>query len=111
MNEPTAVLLDGLSGPLRVLQLLVVDFGHLPAPYASVSPVYPDVLSLRLHDDLGVFELWRDALGIPGEAVSCGVQSAGSVRVLEARGEYAGTVVELTGFSEIPAPVLVGGAA
>ncbi|MBM9621311.1 hypothetical protein [Streptomyces zhihengii] len=110
MNETTMVRLDDLSGPLRVLRLLAVDFGHLPAPELQVSSIDPDGLRLSFHDDLSAFEQWRAALGIPDAAVSYGEQSAGRTRVLKATVDYAGATVALIGFSGIPAAAMAGGA-
>ncbi|MFG3381616.1 hypothetical protein [Streptomyces sp. NPDC047999] len=98
-----------MAAPLRVLRLLAADFGHLPAPNVQVSPITPGELSLCFHDDLGAFEAWRDALGVPGEAVSCRERSAGRTRVLKAAVDYGGAVVELVGFSDIPAAMVAGG--
>ncbi|MDP9609594.1 hypothetical protein [Streptomyces demainii] len=107
MNERLA--LDDLAVPLRVLRLLAADFGHLPAPEEIyVSTIYPDRLELRFHDDLANFEAWRDALGIVPDHVVYREQGGGRTRVLKASGDYAGAVLELTGYGDVPAPVPVG---
>ncbi|SHI06633.1 hypothetical protein [Streptomyces sp. 3214.6] len=105
--------LDGLAVSLRVLRLLAVDFGHLPAPHIDVSTVYPDRLSLRFHDDWSGFEAWRDALGIAPDDVVYREQGDGSTHVLKASVDYAGALLELTGFGDVdtPAPAVAGGAA
>jgi hypothetical protein len=107
--------LDDLTAPLRVLRLLAVDFGHLPAPDVQVSPIYPERLELRLHDDLNGFEAWREAVGIAPDDVVYREQSDGRTRVLKASTVYAGAEVVLFGYGTVtaptPAPVLVGGAA
>ncbi|BBC35861.1 uncharacterized protein SGFS_071550 [Streptomyces graminofaciens] len=100
--------LDGLAVPLRVLRLLAVDFGHLPAPEIDVSTIYPDRLVLRFHHDLADFEAWRDALGIAPDDVAYREQSDGRTRVLKAHVEYAGAVLELIGYGDVQAPVPVG---
>ncbi|MFF0597337.1 hypothetical protein [Streptomyces antibioticus] len=97
--------LDGLAVSLRVLRLLAVDFGHLPAPTIDVSPIFPDQLGLRFHDDLAGFEAWREALGIVPGAVVYREQGDGSTRVLKASVDYAGAVLELIGYGDVPAPV------
>ncbi|MGW7424458.1 hypothetical protein ACWGJB_31255 [Streptomyces sp. NPDC054813] len=102
--------LDGLAVPLRVLRLLAADFGHLPAPDVDVSPVFPDRLGLRFHGNLADFETWRDALGIAPETVAYREQT-GDTSVLNASVDYAGAVLELTGFGDLPAPALAGTAA
>lgn len=100
--------LDNLAVPLRVLRLLAVDFGHLPAPEIDVSTIYPDRLCLRLHDDLASFEIWRDALGIVPDDVTYHEQNDGRTRVLKASAGYAGAVLELTGYGNIHAAAPVG---
>ncbi|MBT2677035.1 hypothetical protein J7E95_40895 [Streptomyces sp. ISL-14] len=100
--------LDDLSVPLRALRLLAVDFGHLPAPEVDVSAIYPGRLKLRFHDDLGEFEMWREALGIASDAITHHTQSDGRTRVLTASVEYAGAELELVAYGDIPAPAPVG---
>ncbi|MFJ9377710.1 hypothetical protein [Streptomyces sp. NPDC101455] len=106
-----ALTLNDLAVPLRVLRLLAMDFGHLPAPSVRVSTIYPDQLELTFYDDLPGFEVWREALGIAPDAVTYREQSDGQTRVLRATVGYEGAVVLLTGYADIVAPVLVGGAA
>ncbi|WP_460067131.1 hypothetical protein [Streptomyces sp. YKOK-I1] len=105
--------LDGLAVSLRVLRLLAVDFGRLPAPTIDVSPIFPDQLGLRFHDDLAGFEAWREALGIVPDNVDYREQGDCSTHVLKASVDYAGAVLELTGFGDVdtPAPAAAGGAA
>lgn len=103
--------LDDLAVPLRALRLLTVDFGHLSAPWVHVGPIYPDRLELSFHNDLAGFEAWREALGIVPDAVAHGTQGDGQTRVLKATAEFAGAVVELTGFAEIASPAPAGSAA
>ncbi|KUN91127.1 hypothetical protein [Streptomyces caeruleatus] len=103
--------LDGLSVPLRALRLLAVDFGHLPAPEIDVSTIYPDRLVLRFHGGLADFETWRNALGIAPDDVVYREQSDGRTRVLKTSIDYAGAVLELTGYGDVPAPAPVGRAA
>ncbi|WP_320774619.1 hypothetical protein [Streptomyces sp. CRN 30] len=98
--------LQDLAAPLRVLRLLAVDFGHLPAPHVQVSPVYPERLEMRFHDDLPGFEAWREALGVAPDEVVYREQSDGRTRVLMAMAAYAGAAVELTGFGDIPTLVV-----
>ena len=100
MNE--LLTLDGLAVPLRVLRLLVADFGHLPAPDVDLSRMYPDRLTLRFHDDLSTFEAWREALAVPSEKVTYGVQGNGMTRVLKASTDYAGADVHLHGYTDVP---------
>ncbi|MGW5461085.1 hypothetical protein [Streptomyces sp. NPDC003996] len=98
--------LGDLAVPLRALRMLAVDVGHLPAPCVQVSTVYPNRLELSFHDDLAGFEAWREALGIAPDAVAHGTQGDGRTRVLKTTVDFAGAVLELTGFAQItdPAP-------
>jgi hypothetical protein len=107
MSEP--LTLDGLAVPLRVLRLLAADFGHLPAPAVDLSHIYPDRLTLRFHDDLSAFEAWREALAVPPETVTHGVQGDGMTRVLKASTAYADADVHLHGYTDVP--TVDGGAA
>ncbi|WP_405955493.1 hypothetical protein [Streptomyces phaeochromogenes] len=106
-----ALTLDDLAVPLRLLRLLAADFGHLSAPSVQVSTVYPERLELTFYDDLPGFEAWREALGIAPDTVTYREQSDGRTRVLRTSVDYAGSAVRLTGYADIVAPVLVGGAA
>ncbi|MFG2954317.1 hypothetical protein ACGF5O_11360 [Streptomyces sp. NPDC048291] len=101
--------LDGLAVPLRVLRLLAADFGHLPAPDVDLTRIYPDRLTLRFHAGLHAFEAWREALAVPPETVTHGVQGDGTTRVLKAATDYAGAEVHLYGYADVPA--MLGGAA
>jgi hypothetical protein len=103
--------LDDLAVPLRALRLLTVDFGHLWAPCVQVSTVYPDRLELSFHDDSAGFEAWREALGIAPDAVAHGTQSDGRTRVLKATADFAGAVLELTGYAQITHPAQSSAAA
>ncbi len=100
--------LDDLSVPLRALRLLTVDFGHLPAPTVSISPIYPNRLELSLHSGLSEFEAWREALGAAPDDVNYRVQSDGRTRVLKTTAAYGGAELELIGYGDVhvPAPVL-----
>lgn len=102
--------LDGLTAPLRALRVLAVDFGHLPAPTVDVTTVYPDLLRLRFHDDLCAFEAWREALGFDPDTVVCREQNAGQTRVLKATADFAGAVLELTGYGDVHAAAEAGAA-
>lgn len=103
--------LDDLAVPLRALRLLVTDFGHLPTPSVHISPIYPERLELSFHSGLPDFEAWRDALGVTPDAVTYREQSEGRTLVLKATADYAGATLELSGYGDLCAPALVGGAA
>jgi hypothetical protein len=102
--------LDSLTLPLRALRVLAVDFGHLPAPDVQVSTIYPDRLRLRFHDGLSAFEAWRAALGVDPDAVRYGEQSDGRTCVLTTTAEFAGAVLELTGYGDVHAVAEAGAA-
>jgi hypothetical protein len=106
-----ALTLDDLAVPLQALRLLAADFGHLSAPAVRVSTVYPERLELTFYDDLPGFEAWREALGIAPDAVTYREQSDGRTRVLRTSVDHGGAEVHLTGYADVVAPVLVGGAA
>ncbi|MFE2419695.1 hypothetical protein [Streptomyces hokutonensis] len=105
------VSLDDLSVPLRALRLLAGDFGHLPAPDVHVSTIYPEQLELTFYDDLTGFEMWREALRIAPDAVTCREQGNGSTRRLRASVDHAGATVQLIAYADVVTPVVVGGAA
>ncbi|MFE9287428.1 hypothetical protein [Streptomyces olivaceus] len=103
----SSAALDDLMIPLRALRLLAVDFPHLPAPDVDVSPLYPERLRLSFHagsgESLAAFEQWRVALRIAPDAVVARMQGEGRTRVLAADGLFAGAVVVLTAFADVPA--------
>ncbi|MGW3517065.1 hypothetical protein [Streptomyces hydrogenans] len=96
MNART---LSDLAAPLTALIVLDTKFLHLPAPNVDLCPVYPDRLRLSLHDDLGAFEAWREALNIDPAAVVHRVQRGGGTLVLKVHGRFAGADIELTGYT------------
>ncbi|MFG3141004.1 hypothetical protein ACGFZA_32960 [Streptomyces sp. NPDC048211] len=103
MNE--VLTLDAMAAPLRALRLLAVDFPHLPAPVVDVNSLYPDRLSLSLHEQNGAFtafEAWRAALSIDPAAVDFHVQFDGRTGVLNAEAKYAGATIELTAYTRVP---------
>jgi hypothetical protein len=65
----------------------------------SASTIYPGRLQLSFHHgQLGAFETWREALGVPPEAVTYAVLPGTGEPLLEAVTEYAGARVELIGY-------------
>ncbi|MDX3591570.1 hypothetical protein PV749_10585 [Streptomyces sp. ID03-2B] len=102
MSTPT---MSGLSTPVTVLASLMARFPDLPAVDVSLSTVFPERLELSAHDDLAVFEAWREALDIDPGTVVHKVQSGGTTRVLDAQTVFTGIRVRLVGYSAIPAPV------
>ncbi|MEW2114563.1 hypothetical protein AB0945_05115 [Streptomyces sp. NPDC005474] len=98
--------LDGMAVALRALRVLAVDFGHLPAPDVDVSTFCPDRLRLRFHDNMSAFEAWRAALGVDPDTVVYSEQSAGLTRVLKTTADFAGAVLELTGYGDVHVPAV-----
>ncbi|MFH8751075.1 hypothetical protein ACH4GK_31960 [Streptomyces rimosus] len=76
--------------------VLARTFGHLPAAYIAVSPVYPSQIDIGLHEGLGDFETWREALGLPSGDVE--YRTYGGV-FLRVRGKSLGANVEITGYA------------
>ncbi|WP_055567295.1 hypothetical protein [Streptomyces atriruber] len=99
MNYADSV--QDLSPALAALRLLAVDFAKMPAPTVRVSPVFPAVLDLSLHGDLGAFEPWRLALGIAREDIDFHTQGDGRTWVLCADTDYAGARVTLYAFGDV----------
>lgn len=91
--------LADLSRPMALMRLLAVDHPSLPAVDVMITPIYPNLLTLSLHDNLGSFEAWREALGIDPTAVERKVQSNGATAVLRAETTIAEARVELVGYS------------
>lgn len=56
--------LRGQGSPVRLLAQLLADSPELPAAEFHVSAIYPDRLDVSVHDDMGAFEAWREALGL-----------------------------------------------
>ncbi|MFE3497164.1 hypothetical protein ACFXOS_29550 [Streptomyces sp. NPDC059175] len=110
MNE--ILTLEGLSAPLLALRLLALDFPHLPAPVVDVSSLYPDRLSLSLHESQGAFtafETWRAALGIDPGAVDFHVQCNSRTGVLNAQANYGGADIELTAYTQVATAARLSG--
>jgi hypothetical protein len=111
MNE--AVTLADQRRALEALAQIAAAFGHLPAACFDIGDVFPDRIDISVHDDLGAFEAWRVALGIPADAVEFGTMT--NRTYLIGRGSFAGVAVKLTGYAApLPASagtVSVGGAA
>ncbi|MFF2923088.1 hypothetical protein ACFVTP_11910 [Streptomyces celluloflavus] len=98
----TDLTMHDMTAPLRALRLLTADHPDLPALAVRMTTVYPDRLELDCHDDFGVYETWREALGIDPASVTYAEQSEGRTQVLSAVADYAGARLHLTGFGTIP---------
>ncbi|MGW7275384.1 hypothetical protein ACWGH5_33290 [Streptomyces sp. NPDC054864] len=93
--------LHDLSTALTALRVLSADLSELPAPTVRITPIFPTMLELALHDDLGAFEPWRNALGIAREDIDFRAQEGGRTWVLCATTDYAGARVKLIAFGGV----------
>jgi hypothetical protein len=100
MTRPTADARPILAGQLTALEALIVlarTHAHLPAVDMQVGSIFPDTIRMHIHHDLGAFEAWREALGIPGDSVD---HSAFDGRVtLKASTAFHGATVDITGYA------------
>jgi hypothetical protein len=85
---------------LAALTQIGAAFGDLPAPEFRVSRVYPDQVSISLHDNLADFEAWREALGMAVGAVEYRTQPGNTV--LKVVVPWGGGTVELVGYGPLP---------
>ncbi|NUP47243.1 MAG: hypothetical protein HOW97_08005 [Catenulispora sp.] len=85
---------------LAVLAQIGAAFPHLPGAVFNVSRLDLDEVTVSLHDDLGDFEAWRIALGVPASAVGYRTQPGNTV--LTATVEWGGGTVELVGYGPLP---------
>jgi hypothetical protein len=92
---------------LDALTTIGRTFAHLPGADLQISPVYPDVLVISLHDNLDGFEQWRAALGIAADDVDHCQRPGRAHMTLKARTRFARATVELVGYA--PALESVGG--
>jgi hypothetical protein len=96
MSEHT-ILAEQLTA-LEALIILARTHAHLPAVSLNLSTVYPDTIRMHIHDDLGVFETWREALGIHADSVE---HNAYEDRLtLTARTTFHSATVEITGYAD-----------
>jgi hypothetical protein len=86
---------------LAALTYMSGAFGHLPGAHFALSTIYPDQVDISLHDGASDFEVWREALGIPTDAVQLKGREAPH---LKATAAFAGATVELIAYTvDIPA--------
>lgn len=71
--------------------------GHLPGATISLTDIWPSTVSISLDEHLDAFEAWREALGIPADAVEYTERPSGMN--LKAEGSFAGATVELSGYA------------
>lgn len=91
------------GAPLAAMAQIAAAFRHLPAATLEVGAVYPEDLTVRLHDGLDDFEAWREALGIPVDDITFSARPSGIT--LKARTKFAGAALDLIGYSDaLPAP-------
>lgn len=103
-----AATVQDLAVPVRGLLTVCAEFPDLPAFFVGLSPLYPNRLTLSLHDGLDSFEPWRAALGIETHDVRFATQSAGTTWVLEGSTTYAGAELRLIAYGDAPQPLPVG---
>ncbi|MFF2009136.1 hypothetical protein ACFVWY_08695 [Streptomyces sp. NPDC058195] len=60
----TDLTLQRQGSPILLLAHLHATMQRLPAASFHVTPVYPTVLEISLHDSLDAFTAWREALGL-----------------------------------------------
>lgn len=93
------VILAAQRAPLGALVQIGAVFPGLPAACFGIDDVFPDRLDISVHDDLGHFEVWRTALGLPVDAVE--YSTASTCMMLVAYGAYSGATVKLVGFAPL----------
>jgi hypothetical protein len=99
-----------LAAQLTALEALAVigrTFAHLPGADLQISPVYPDVLVISLHDNLDGFERWRAALGIAADDIDHCQRPGRAHMTLKAHATFARITVQLVGYA--PALESIGG--
>jgi hypothetical protein len=99
-NTPGRPARPVLADQLVALEALVVigrTFAHLPGVSLNLSTVYPDTIRVHVHDDLGVFETWREALGVHADDVV--YKTYGHQLTLTASTTFHAATVELTGYA------------
>lgn len=100
-----------LAAQLGALEALVVigrTFAHLPGADLQNGLIYPDVITVSVHDDLGGFEQWRTVLGIAAGDVDHQQRPNSRHMTLKASTTFHGVTVELVGYA--PALPEQGGA-
>ena len=100
-----------LAEQLAALEALIVigrTFAHLPGAYLELNPIFPDVIAIRLHDDLDGFEQWRTALGIAEDDVDHQQRPGSRHMTLKATTTFARATVELIAYAN-PLAALEGG--
>jgi hypothetical protein len=100
-----------LAAQLTAIEALVVigrTFAHLPGADLQTGPIYPDRLTISLHDNLDGFEQWRTVLGIAPADVEHRQRPGRLHMTLKAETTFHGVTVELVGYA--PALPTEGGA-
>jgi hypothetical protein len=91
-----------LAAQLTAIEALVVigrTFAHLPGADLQIGPIYPDVLTVSLHDNLDGFEQWRTVLGVPAAEVDHQQRPGRAHMTLKASTTFHGVTVELVGYA------------
>ncbi|WP_052390778.1 hypothetical protein [Streptomyces sp. NRRL B-24484] len=95
----------------RVLVTMAAAFRHLPAPAPRLerlpkstdSTVFTWGVTLAVHDHLGYFELWREALGLDPAAVRASLEED-YTNWLEVSGVWSGVPVQVIGYFRFQDP-------
>jgi len=91
-----------LAAQLPALEALVVigrTFAHLPGADMQTGPIYPDQLTISLHDNLDGFEQWRAVLGIAPGDVEHRQRPGRAHMTLKGTATFHGVTVELVGYA------------
>jgi hypothetical protein len=99
-NTPGRPARQPLAAQLTAVEALAVigrTFAHLPAVSLNLSTVYPDTIRVHVHDDLGVFETWREALGIHADSIE--YKTYENQLTLTASTTFHAATVEVTGYA------------
>ncbi|GAB2778307.1 hypothetical protein [Streptomyces daliensis] len=101
MKAMKALTLRDLSAPVTVLARLLADHGSLPAPHFDASPIYPDRLTLAIHDDPLAAAMWMETLSIPAGALVVRTHNPGRSRVEQATIRMGAAEVRFQSFVDI----------
>ncbi|GCD37980.1 hypothetical protein OEIGOIKO_05790 [Streptomyces chrestomyceticus JCM 4735] len=99
--------LDAVAALARAFPGLPAAAVTVTAALTITSGVFPSQVLVEVRHDLGAFERWREALGIDPDGVECRTYEVAyghSHMSLEARSQFLGADIEVTGY----APALAG---
>lgn len=93
MNTSSQTL-QSQGSPILLLAQLLATNPELPAVGYRIDPFEPTTLYVSVHGDLGRFEPWRLALGLPAPEI----HSLNGAGWMAAAGVVADVPVQLTGY-------------